>query len=728
MALDRTSGYDMLVQISESELNDQLATAFLAGGLIPPSMTIPVNAGGVVGTATVLLGTPVADLDRPRPQMGLTLPFANSQFVVTAPVGLTLAPLGGTIEIVDSIEVIVQGSNQIVTMDFNNGAPTVTVTFDAPSQAILGPAVAAAGMTIAQVQNIVAASVVTQLQTGMGRLDLTPPIPVVDDMDPTTVFDIDATTINDASAADRDCIVFGVRMSSDAGGNINLATTNFIPAGSQSLVMMSNFWLLARVMRPRVASALGLMVSDFDTPLRLNHNVPAPGGTGTLTRLEARVEGNRIRVDGTATASGTGWSAVSNFNFFIDIALSGGSITITATTPSVDTDVDLEWWVWLLSLGLGALFGGIVGVIVAAVVLAIVEAVAEGLVNGLISGGIGGALGGIPAIPLGPIGGGLTLDTVILDDLELRCAITRSVSVPIKTQGSYVSFTPFSVDLDTGNVTATETVSSDLTWRSNQSLWAPGLARLTITGAPFAALSPVQISGMPLNHKLIPAGSVPFSLPPGIPFVSHPAVVFGMRTSDGRLAKVAAWRDLLAAGALHLDWVTYDTPVPRLDITSQWSVIERGDVTEYITPDCSYCKSAPVRRCGLFEAVPKLMPFPIDYQWCLCGAVIAEGEGEVPSATGPLAYKLKGRRLMLQTTTLGQDINCQLCVSAIDGRGQEQFTCIPLSQSGTERRCHKCIPVANRYDLVMLPAKTEVAGWRPLALAAQTQKAAEAPA
>ena len=417
-------------------------------------------------------------------------------------------------------------------------------------------------------------------------------------------------------------------------------------------------------------------------------------------------------MDGRATDSGTGWSAESNFFFFIDITLAGGALTVTATTPSVSTDVDLEWWVWLLSLGLGALFGGIIGVIVAAIVLAIVQAVAEGIVNNLISGGIGGALGGIPAIPLGPIGGGLTLDTVILDDLELRCAITRSLSVPIKTQGSHVSFTPFSVDLDTSTVTALETPLSDLTWRSDQSLWAAGIAGLTITGASYAALSPVQISRMPLRGKLIPAGSIPFTFPPG--GVRYAAVVFGMHTSSGRFAKVKAWRDVLAAGALHLDWVTYDTPVPRLDITSNWTVIERGEVTEYITPDCYYCKSAPVRWCGLFEAVPKLMPFPIDYQWCLCGAVIDEGDGEVPSPTGPISYKLEGRRLMVQTGTLGQDINCQLCVSAIDGRGQEQFTCIQLSQPGIERRCNKCIPAEQRYDLVLLPAKTEYAAWRPL--------------
>src|SRR5262249_16800433 len=155
------------------------------------------------------------------------LPFHDSQIVVTSPVPLTLSPLGGTIVIVDAIEVLVQGSNQIVTLDFNNGAPVVTVVFDMPSQGVLGPPLALAGLTLVQFQNMVGGMVLTQLQTGVGRIDLTPPIPVVDDTDPTTLFDIDVTTINDTSAADRDCIVFGVRMASDSGGNINLATTNF---------------------------------------------------------------------------------------------------------------------------------------------------------------------------------------------------------------------------------------------------------------------------------------------------------------------------------------------------------------------------------------------------------------------------------------------------------------------------------------------------------------------
>ncbi len=716
MALDRTSGFDMLVQISENELNNQLATAFLAGAVLPSSMIVPVSAGGVVGTANLNFTTPVADLDRPRPRMGLTLPFSGSQLVITSPLPVTLEPLSGIIEIVDTVEMMTAGSSQFATLDFAGSAPDVRVDFDAETEDILAPALALIPLTVVQAESLMAGVVLQQLQTSVGRVDLSPPIPVVDDADPTTIFDIDVTTVNDASAADRDCLAFGVRMANDSGGNINSVSTSFIPAGSQSLVMMSNFWLLARVMRPRVAASLGLPVTDFDTPLRLNHNVPAPGGQGTLTRLEARIEGNRIRVDGRATDSGTGWSAESNFTFFIDIALAGGSLTVTATTPSVDTDVDLEWWVWLVSLGLGALFGGIVGVIVAAIVLVIVEAVAEGIVDNLIAGGIGGALGGIPSIPLGPIGGGLTLTSVILDDLELRCSIIRSLSVPIKSQGSHTSLSGFTVDLDAGTIGSGVVFGTDLIWDPARGISTNGPTGLTITGASYPGLTPVQISRLPLSGHQIPLALIPLTFPPSFWFLPHNEVVFGVHTSDARYAKARAWRSITEQGALHLDWVTYDTPVPKLDIAARWSVVERGEVTEYITPDCSYCKSSPVRRCGIFEAWPRLMAFPIDYQWCLCGKVIEEGKGQVSSPHGPLSYKLGGRRLCIETE-MGQPVDCELCVSAIDARGQELFTCIRLSLPGVDTQCRKCIPSKGLVKVDYIAAEPALAAWRPLLIA-----------
>lgn len=723
MAQDRTAGYDMLVQISETEINTQLATQFLAGSGIPSSVAVPINTGGLVGTATLNFGTPTADLDRPRPRMGLSLPFGNSQLDITAPIPAMLAPLGGTVLIVDAVEIVTQGSSQIATLDFNSGAPTVTVTFDPPSVNVLAPALTAAGMTIVQAQNLMAGQVVAFLQTSIRRVDLSRPVPVFDDADPTSIFDLDVTTVNDTSAVDRDCLAFGVRMANDSGGNVNGITQSFIPAGSNSMVMMSNFWLLARVMRPRVAASLGRPVGDFDTPLRLNRSVPAPGGTGTLTNLEARIEGNRIRVDGRATASGTGWSAESNFTFFISIGLSAGALTITATTPSVDTDVDLEWWVWLVSLGLGALFGGIVGVIVAAIVLAVVEAIAEGVVSGLISGGVSGSLGSIPPIPLGPIGGGLTLTSVILDDLELRCGIIRSISVPVKSAGDHTSFGGFAIDLDNGTVRSAPAVGSDFTWDPLRGFQALGPTRFSITGASWGSLTPVQISRLPMGTLHIPASLVPWSFDPGFPFFPHDDIVFGARSSDGRYAKVRAWRSLTEGGATNVEWVTWATPVPQLDLAAHWSVLERGEVDEYITHNCEFCRSAPVRRCGLIEAWPRLMAFPVDYQWCLCGRVLEEGEGEVPSPDGPLSYRLEGRQLWIETD-MGQSVDCEVCVSAIDRRGLELFTCMQLSQPGIEKRCRACDPSRKDYRVELIPAAVAARAWQPL-LKADMVRAAE---
>jgi hypothetical protein len=185
------------------------------------------------------------------------VPFTNSQLRIDAPLPLTVAPLSGTILIVESVVMVTESGSQLAVLDFSSGAPNVTVTFETASAALLAPLLAAAGLTLPQAQNLLAGVVLDELQSDIGRIELTPPIPVTDDADATTIFDIDVSTVNDTSALDRDCVSFGVRMSRETGGNIAAITKSFIPTGGQSLVMMSNFRLLARAMRPRIASALG---------------------------------------------------------------------------------------------------------------------------------------------------------------------------------------------------------------------------------------------------------------------------------------------------------------------------------------------------------------------------------------------------------------------------------------------------------------------------------------
>ena len=716
MAQDRTAGYDMLVQISESEINNQLATAFLSGSVFPPSMMVQLSTADFTGNVTFIFQTPIADLDRSRPKMGITIPFANSQLIVTAPAALTIEPLNGSITIVDDIQVIAEGRAQTVVMDFNEGAPSTTIIFDGPSQALLAPLLAAAGLSQDQAQNQISSMILDELRTTLQRIDLSASIPVFDDTDPSTVFNIDVTTINDSSGADRDCIAMGIKMANDSGGNINQVVTNFIPAGSQSLVMMSNFWLLARVIRPMLADSLGLSVSDFDTPLRLNKNVSAPGGQGTLTRLEAIVDGNRIRVDGRAKDSGTGWSAVADFYFFIDISLSGGAMTITATTPIVKTHVDLAWYVWLASLGLGAIFFGLPGVLVSAIVLAIVTAVAEGVVDNLISSGISGSIGAIPAIPLGPIGSGLSMTSLLLDDLEFRCSIMKSISIPIKSRGQHSSIEGFCVDLETGVSRKTPNRATDLIWDPSRGITIGNTAGFTITNIHYDALTPVQISRMGLNRHSIPLNSIPLTLPSNWLFFPHQEVVFGIRTAEGRMAKVKAWRSITEGGAVKLTWVTYDTAIPALEIVSKWVVVERENIKEYITSDCQFCRSSDVKWRGIFEAKAKLMAFPIDYQWCMCGEILKDEEGEITSNGSKIIYRKIANKLIIETTEIGQRIDCEVCVSAIDHKARELFVCKKINIKGKEITCRKCGDKPKLVDLVYLPINSKLLNWRPMVM------------
>jgi len=306
---------------------------------------------------------------------------------------------------------------------------------------------------------------------------------------------------------------------------------------------------------------------------------------------------------------------------------------------------------------------------------------------------------------------------VILDDLELRCGIVRSVSVPVKSSGSTTSFGGFAIDLDNGTVRAAPAIGSDLTWDPLRGFRALGPVRLAVTGSSWGSLTPVQVSRLPMSTVLIPAALVPWSMDPGFPFFFHDDVVFGARTSEGRYAKVRAWRSLTEGGAVKVEWVTWATPVPQLDLTTHWSVLERGEIDEYITRDCQFCRSAPVRQCVLIEAWPRLMAFPIDLQWCVCGHILEEGEGEIRSPSGPLSYKLDGRQLWIETD-MGQSVDCEVCVSAIDRRGMELFSCVQLSQSGIEKRCRACSDRSKDYRIDFIPAAAAVRAWQPLLKAA----------
>lgn len=675
MALNHTAGFDVLVQLSEAELNAQ----------IPLIWNVP-SKFNVLGLQ-LLLDAPVIDFDQPPPDVGLTIAIKGNAT--------------GTIFIVHPISVFKSPQLQFVQLDFTGGPKALTVT--------INPIPNLPGSFTKQVESGLTAAVKTALNNK--QINLSGNVAVHVDTDPLTIFDIAVTPVNDVSAANRDCLAIGLRTDSGSGGDISQVTTSFIPPGSQSVVMFSNPWLLGSVMRPKVAAELGRPVSDFDHPLRLNTSIPTPIGVGELTRLEASVEGNRIRVDGAAAHSGKGWSATADFTFYIDIGISGGAIVVTATTPAVHLHAHLEWWVKLASLALPGMFGGLANAVVAAVVMAMAKSLAQGIAEKLVATFMAGQIGTFPPVPLGPVGSMLALSSLVLDDLELRGSIVHSHTGPVRSQGSHTSSAPFMVDLETGTVTATAP-ATDLAWHPLVGITTRGAAALTITGQAYHALTAVQVMHLPLSGHQVPLALIPFSQPPALPNLAHAAVVCGVRTREGRYARIRAWRSP-ADGACTLEWATYDTPVPRLTLDGRWSVLDRGPESAYLAPDCSMCRTGPVSRWGVIDASPWLMEFPVDLQWCLCGTVLKEGEGNVPSPYGPLMYSLAGQQLGIETQ-MGQAVDCELCVSAVDAQGRELFTCIPLLQSGIETQCRQCVPAERQFRLEVIAAEEALGGWRPL--------------
>jgi hypothetical protein len=76
------------------------------------------------------------------------------------------------------------------------------------------------------------------------------------------------------------------------------------------------------------------------------------------------------------------------------------------------------------------------------------------------------------------------------------------------------------------------------------------------------------------------------------------------------------------------------------------------------------------------------MAFPIDYQWCLCGQVLGQGQGTLVTDGHTITYFVDRDQLQIGTE-IGKSLKCELCLSAIDNWGRELFTCVPLERRGT---------------------------------------------
>lgn len=729
-----TGGFDVLLQVSETALNKQVANAFLTGDLFKPAQEFPVEfpvGRGVVakGTAFVNFRTPVADVDQPRPRLRLSIRFSHSQLDITEPAAFaTMLPgLGGTLELIADLTAHETAFTSNVGMDFRHGAQKPIVTFDDPTlDALNGLKPGLADTAKAWMEE----AVLAELQKGTGRLDFAE-IPVA--AGGGDVASVEVTTINDPSDdrsfPSRDCVCLAMRMvesvgGDETGGRIERVTESLLrgtPSEGGGVAAISTDWLFAGL-RKRAAAALEVPESSFDAPFHLNQSVPAPGGSGTLRRLNAEIEDGRIRLTGRVTKSGDGYEVVSDFGAYISFELEGGELVARVISPTLNTTTHLDPLAWLVVtlaslLGLG---GAIVSTVLLMFVEALVDAEADAEaatafksfdVDSLVSG-----------ISLGPLGTFFTPEEVELDDLVLRGRPTITLPALTRNTGTHTASAGFTLDLDSGTIATTTRPATDLIWDSDDGLSTNGAAGMSIFPGSFGDLDLYTISTLPLDVHAISHAGIPISTLDlnALGTAGFNPLVLGVQTTGGRYSavQIVAFLDQ----PLQISWRTYDHPIPELSIAAAWSVVAEGPAIP--VKQIPWCNDFEVRWGGTFEARPKLMASPIDYRWCLCGTVLDTERGTVRTGQGNLDYAIfDGHRLSISTEEIGQDIECELCLSAIDARGQELFTCIQLSLDGLDRRCQpNPRPPRVPPTVVRIPPGPEFGTWRPLKTAVRGLK------
>ncbi|WP_201576914.1 helix-turn-helix transcriptional regulator [Psychrobacter sp. H8-1] len=330
MSTFNTYDFDVLLQISEREINDQLKAVFLScDGGIPSGIdrSFDINESLSV-RACVNFDIPTIKITGSAGEIKITIPFSNSQLMID---NNSLGPsFGGSITIINRIAVFNNARSASIGLNFGNGLSEVDVHIDNLTIRNLLDSYSnnesSNGLLIETVSNELAS---------IGRIDFTN-IPlgsyITDTFLPSNV---EATT---AISPQGNCLILALQMAYDREGDISQLNSYLISSGHSAAIIISSYWFLAHVIRPEVAKALGKSVDYFDKPLQLNQSIllRTKKSNVKITKMQASIVGEKLRVAGNIEASKFRFPIKASF--FIDISFeidTNGKLQPTASEPKV---------------------------------------------------------------------------------------------------------------------------------------------------------------------------------------------------------------------------------------------------------------------------------------------------------------------------------------------------------------------------------------------------------
>jgi len=429
MSQSQTSGYDVLVQLSEQELNAQIANAIL-----------PINISQWPVTGTLTFNHIEFDFgsdDDPVPPP--TDDFVRLVFDLAAYLGGNLYTQTTQVAISAPLAVFPNGLLRQLRIYFND--PVYQTRPDIPW---------IAGYPT-DLPDIVKDPLSDRLRNQIKFYDIGPPIVMSTGSDPLVPSDMNVKVIDDPDPSHIDCVTLMFNTGGSAGGD-PAGITHYLGNGPVgAAITLSNTLVLQRLIRPQLAAQLN---ATFDPPCVLRSPVEIYTGNSfisyiNLETMNVFVEGDHLRVVGTIGRSGTGWSVSGAFDVRLDILVNNGVLDIVPTVLSTSAHFSFKWWVWALA----GLTAGALGLIIVAVVqFAINKAIASALAKfSALNSALGGGGIALPTIPLGPGGGSLTIQGVYLDDLLVSGPVTRTLGAGsglVLLGGLHVSHTDSIVYID----------------------------------------------------------------------------------------------------------------------------------------------------------------------------------------------------------------------------------------------------------------------------------------
>lgn len=322
MLKNDTHNFDVLVQISESELNKQLKAIFLScdGGIPRGFDDLPIPG-------YLNFGIPSIQIVNSDGKIKIIIPISNSKLTLRE-----VEEFGGRIIITHNIEVFNTHNLASIGLDFRS--PNVDIEVKTDNDALDGfiPIFESMARNKLSSINQYGRIYFTQIPLGSYASDIFLPS------------NVDVTTVN---SPEGNCLTIALQMIDDYSrtGEISQVNSYLITNDNSAAIIISSYWLLAHILRPKLAQGLRVPLEQFDKPLKLNQSILLEGDSydATLTSMEVNAVGNHLRVSGQLTAHNPGPDI--EVDFFIDITIevgANGELQPVAGDPQLSVFVLIE--------------------------------------------------------------------------------------------------------------------------------------------------------------------------------------------------------------------------------------------------------------------------------------------------------------------------------------------------------------------------------------------------